>query len=106
VCGEDLGDEQWWITRFPRAVHTRCRDWTRVAFPFARHVDVLTQIARRHEGEERAIAHDAIGALSELARAWPSGGADAVVKATAIVRRARTALGARGLEAKLLGRLA
>lgn len=106
VCKSELGDEQWWITRFPNAVHTRCRDWSRVGFPFARHIEVLATIARQLPEAERTVAHDARLALAAVAAAWPTGGADAVLRASAIVRRARTDLGARGVDGKLLGRLA
>jgi hypothetical protein len=106
VCNQELGDEQWWITRFPNAVHTRCRDWTRVAFPFARHVEVLTTFARRLKDDERAIALEASAALATLARDWPAGGSTAVLQASGIVRRVRTTLGARGVDGKLLSRLA
>jgi hypothetical protein len=109
VCGDELGAEPWWATDFPRGTHARCMDWSARAFPFSRHLLELRRLYRKLGRPDLAGARAAVVAagrrLRALERAWPSGGHAAVVEASALIREARNALTAAGVDGALVARL-
>lgn len=107
VCAQPLSTGgTWYVTVHPRGVHTRCRDWTRVPFPFARHLDELGRIERKPETPPaaRAICLRAARAFAAHRRAWPGGGAPTVEACLRIVSAAKARLRACGVDAKTLSK--
>lgn len=111
VCGADLGTEPWWVVpgQFPLAEHSRCRDWTKYAFPYNRHIDELRKLWRKLGDPSQVGARMAIEgagkALGAISADWPASGAAGVIEAEAIVVRVRSALQAAGVDAALVHRL-
>lgn len=108
-CGEDLGLEQWWVTQYPHGVHTRCRDWRAVPFPFARHLELLRKMryssSTEGAGDARRMLDAAEAWLRRMDRAWPRPGGDGVVVASRMLRRLRARLAEEGVDARLLNQL-
>jgi hypothetical protein len=97
VCGQTLSAEPYWITSYPRGVHERCRDWSTIAFPYARDLVSLRRLVRR----ARRAGADLVSIGKRLAvieREWPSGGAAAVAESRQLVERARELLSGLGLD--------
>ncbi len=104
-CGNLLHTEPWWVTKFPRGVHTRCRDWARTPFPLKRQLDVTRKLSARLDGEAQVCATAAMRWIARRERHWPQGGAQTVLDAFAMLRRLRTKLSALGVSQKLLNQL-
>ncbi len=105
VCGGGFGTEQWWIVSYPDAVHTRCRDWAQVAFPFARHLDILGRAAHVLGPEAAWYVRTAHRFLSTMKQAWPAPGADGVLRASELLRRLRGQLAALQVDAKWVNQI-
>lgn len=105
VCGGVLGDAQWWVTRYPRGVHTACRDWSTVPFPFQRHLGVLARMRRHLDGEALLCVRAAERWLARMMRAWPTPGARGVLAASRMLGRLRTKLSTLGIEPKKINQL-
>ena len=92
-CGEPLDEEQWWITSYPQAVHTRCRNWRSVKFPFARHLGVLGRAEHALEDDAAVeLVKKALRYLHGLEQQWPIPGAKGVLNASELLRRLRARL--------------
>jgi len=105
LCGHLLGDEQWWVTRYPDAVHTRCRNWAAVEYPYKRHLALLAKLKHTVDGEAREYVVMAERWLKAQMRAWPSPGAEGVVKASQLLVRLRARLVTCGVDTKVLNQL-
>lgn len=105
ACGEAFGTEQWWIVQYPQAVHTRCRDWQEVPFPFARHVDLLERATRVVDDEAVWYVRTAHRFFLAMRRSWPSPGADGVLRASELLRRLRAQLAGLHVDAKLVNQI-
>lgn len=105
VCGEVLGAEQWWVTRYPQGVHTRCRDWGAVPFPYQRHLKLLGRLRHSLEGSAREFVVKADDWLRAMERGWPAPGADGVVRGAELMRRLRTHLADLGVEPRVTNQL-
>lgn len=91
TCGRELGVEAHFITTAPDGEHVRCRDWSRVPWPY----DALTRrLRQRYRDLRRALAEvEALGRwLAERRRLWPEGAAETVMDVTARVERVRRLL--------------
>jgi hypothetical protein len=97
VCNEPLGAEVYWITAYPTGVHERCRDWSTVAFPYAKDLASLGRLVRRAQRSARAVI-SAGQRLAAIEREWPKGGAAAVAESRDLLERAREELASLGLE--------
>lgn len=105
VCGQTLSQGgTWFVTVHPRGVHTSCRDWTSVSFPFARHIEDLQKIGRKRESTDRArdLCARAVRALAAHRRAWPKGGAASVEACLQITSAVKARLRQCNVEAKAL----
>lgn len=71
VCGEPAGLE-YWIDDRRWAVHTKCRDWTKLPFVFARQLKAL----RRRRGEPGV--GEVLAWLEGARRRWPEGAVEIV----------------------------
>jgi len=105
VCEGELGIEQWWVTRYPQGVHTRCREWSEVAFPYARHLQLLRRLRASLEGEAHELVSLADDWMRGMERGWPKPGADGVIKGALLLRRLRTRLAALEVEPRLTNQL-
>jgi hypothetical protein len=65
-CGQDLG-LAYWIEDYDKAVHGRCRDWSRVPFIFE---EPLRKLSRQLRGGDRTVAA-LVRWLEQAKRAWP-----------------------------------
>lgn len=77
VCGEPVGAEPHWVVDGGAGVvHHRCRDWSRVPFPFGEQLRTLRRLLK----EARGVARDTVAvglALRAIQRRWPAGGREA-----------------------------
>ena len=105
VCGGELGLEQWWVTHYPAGVHTRCRSWSEVAFPYARHLKLLRRMRFSLDGEAQEFVMLADQWLRGMERGWPKPGAEGVLKAALLLRRLRSRLAALHVEPRLVNQL-
>lgn len=105
VCGHQLGDEQWWVTAYPRAEHTRCRDWAAVPYPFKRHLALMSKLRRTLDGEAREYVVLTERWLKEQLRMWPEPGAQGVIKASRLLVRLRARLVACEVSTKVVNQL-
>jgi hypothetical protein len=97
VCGGRLTAEVYWITSYPAGVHERCRDWSTVAFPYARDLASLRRLVGRARRAAKTVI--AVGTrLAAIEREWPRGGAAAVAESRQLIERAREEIIALGLE--------
>ena len=105
VCGGALGTEQWWVTRYPQGVHTRCRDWTCVGFPSRRHRTLLGRLRRSLDGRAREMVILADDWLRDVEKNWPAPGAEGVIKSSELMRRLRTRLVELGVQPRVTNQL-
>ncbi len=105
ICGGVLGAEQWWVKRYPSGVHTRCRDWTAVGFPYRRHLTLLGRMRHSLEGSARDLVVLADDWLRGMERGWPAPGAEGVIKGAELMRRLRSRLAELGVEPRLTNQL-
>jgi|GEM_PF-1392397 len=106
VCGQALGWETWWVTRYPHGEHTRCRDWTRHPFPFERQLTALRKLWRQLDQDaiRREVAR--VGReLAQMQARWPGQGAQTVQSAMDSTRKLRSALLVAGVAPKLLSQM-
>lgn len=104
-CGEELGVEQWWVTRYPAGVHTRCRDWEAAGFPFARHLTLLQRLRFQTQGDAQQLVVQAEAWFRRFDRAWPRPGAEGVLQGSRLLSRLRSRLAAAGVDPKLINQL-
>ncbi len=97
ICGAPLGAELYWITEHPKGVHERCRDWSSIAFPYARDLSSLRRLVRRLKRSTARLIR--IGKrLAEIDRSWPAGGVEALAESRKLLEEAREEAAALGLE--------
>jgi hypothetical protein len=105
VCAEPLGSEQWWVVDYPEGVHTRCRDWSAVPYPYQRHIDLLGRMAKALEGEPRELTMKARAWLTSQRSTWPAAGAEGVVRSSSLISRLRHRLSHSAVELRLINQL-
>ncbi len=105
VCGGHLGTGSWWVTEYPKGVHTHCRDWSTRPFPLERQLTFIRKMTPRLEGEAAECVRAAGEWLRRRQTRWPAGGAEAVDEAFAMLRRLRTKLSVLGVDQKMLNKL-
>ncbi len=104
-CGEPLGAEQWWVIDFPRAVHTRCRDWEACCFPYEGKLEVCERLERqlRRDGELEAasLVKATVLWFQRRRQVWPADAIQTVNSGSRLAERLRSKLTHLGITSKL-----
>ncbi|MCP4498916.1 MAG: hypothetical protein GY822_02990 [Deltaproteobacteria bacterium] len=105
TCEAPLGCEEWWVTEWPRGVHTRCRDWTKVGFPYQIKLEACQKLeARLRRDGVHEAAQFAKSASSWFLRrkmVWPTNAMQTVFAGAKLIDRLRAKLNEYGVPSKL-----
>ena len=96
VCGQPAGADPFWITVYPNGVHSRCRDWSGVPFPYDHELSKLRRMYR-DLGKLLASVARAGSALHRMQRGWPEGAADGTGEAERLLGEVQERLKRSGL---------
>ncbi|MEM9187638.1 MAG: hypothetical protein AAGF12_00580 [Myxococcota bacterium] len=102
-CGQPLEGSPFWVTDYPKAVHETCRDWSTVAWPYAREQRALKRLARELR-ETWIVVVDTAWHLSAARRGWPQNGARVVADCRQALDRVEAKIRRLGSAPRWLGR--